>query len=140
MQITVKIEDGEVRQSLQRVGEALPHTTKRAMKQAMMLAMEEARKYPPKRRGSRYQRTGTYFRSFKILENEARSITMKSDAQQKGRRYTRYVGGFSDGTGQAGIHKGRWKIIAKAVSEWVVWLTKRIITDTEAILRREGLK
>lgn len=122
-QITVKVDGGEVLISkMKQTTLAVEELPKKEIRQEMQAAMEAARTYPPEFSGQRYVRTGTYGRSFK-LDPVSSGYAIKSDAAQKGRRYTVYVGGRADGTGQVGPqptwpgHAGRWKLILEAVQE-----------------------
>ncbi len=109
-QITVNVDDSEVRSVAGNLILAVETLPQKVIKDAVKEGVEGARKYPPTLAGQRYQRTGTYGRSFKI-ESVGKGYRMVSDARQKGRRYTKYVGGLADGSGQASIHAGRWELI-----------------------------
>ena len=126
-QITMQVDDNEVRAALHNATLAVESIPKKAIKEELQAAMEEARRYPPLLPNQRYKRTGTYFRSFKVAQAQSggNAYTLLSDARQKGRRYTKYVGGLADGSAQATIHKGRWLLIADAVSRAVDRVVKR---------------
>lgn len=115
-QVSLKVSGGEVIVSrLRELTLAIDKLPKKEIKEEMEAAMEAARLYPPELPNQKYIRTGTYYRSFKLRPNGT-GYTLSSDAVQKGRHYTPYVGGAADGTGQAIIHVGRWFRIKDAVS------------------------
>ena len=103
MQFTLKIVDGQVRQSLKSLGEAVPEVTSRDVREAQLSARDEARTYPPEISPT-YQRTGTYYNSFQVEPTDYASWRLTSDASQNGRPYTVYVGGNAEGYGQARVH------------------------------------
>ena len=124
-QITVTFQDGEIKDRLTRLTAAVETLPKKAMKAEMQAALERARQYPPELPNQRYTRTGTYYRSFKLMPSAGRGYTLISDAQQKGRRYSKYVGGDAAGEGQAWFHIGRWPIIRDYVEDAMERLRQR---------------
>lgn len=129
--ITIKVDDNEVRSVAGNLLMAVETLPQKVIKPIVEEGVEEARTYPPAPVGSRYRRTGTYGRSFKI-ESVGRGYRMVSDARQKGRSYTKYVGGLADGSSQAEIHKGRWQLI-RTVAQGVI--SKIVQTAEEAFNR-----
>ena len=128
--------------STKNVGEAIPKVGFRAVWRMMKDAMEKARRYPPELPGQRYVRTGTYGRSFKIEKLAAGVIGARiiSDAVQRGRHYTIYVGGNAMGLGQARIHQGRWEVIADVVDRDVVRnVTQEIEADMSTVIQQQGM-
>lgn len=147
MQITAKIDDGKVRQSLHKVGDALPKIGKRRLKNVVKQASYDASggynggasyslAAPEK---PSYKRTGTYGRSFKVVESGPISYTLKSDAVQNGRHYTVKVGGNAEGQGQAGIHVGRWPLIMQSVRKYLETLVTEFEQELSQLLRGEGM-
>lgn len=106
--------DGVIKTKLTRLGLAVEDLKLKDFKREMIAAKDEARIYPSELPGQKYVRTGTYNRSFRFTGSNG-SYTISSDAVQKGRHYTPYVGGYADGVGQAEIHAGRWTLIRTAV-------------------------
>ena len=141
MQLTIKVESEKVRRSLRNVGDAIPKIGFRALWRLMKNAKERARKYPQPI-SEKYQRTGIYGRSFKLVKLGTGIIgaRLESDAVQKGRHYTVFVGGNAIGYGQATIHEGRWVLIKDAVDQEVV---RNMVTEVEAdmsdVLKQEGM-
>jgi len=142
MQITARIEDRVVRQSLHRLGDALPNIGRRRLKSVMTDSKYEASgRYSggasysvPPPTGSTYIRTGDYGSSFYLVQNEGVSYTLHADSD-----HARYVGGMADGTGQAAIHIGRWPNIAATVRSFLQTLTTEIEQDISAMLRSMGI-
>lgn len=115
-QITLRVDGDKVLVSkLQEASLAIENLPKKEIKEEMTAAMVDARTYPEERHNQHYVRTYTYFRSFK-LEPVGKGYKLVSNAQQKGRRYTTYVGGDAAGQGQARMHALRWPVIREAVS------------------------
>ena len=71
-------------------------------------------KYPPPPAGSRYIRTGNLGRGWGVMRSGKTSVQFFN-----GTPYGPYVVGDSSGSGQAGIHAGRWWIALKRVEEQV---------------------
>lgn len=134
-QITVRIDDGELRSLVGRAMLAIEQFPRREMRRYIEQARDAARVYPPELPGQRYRRTGTYRRSFRV-EPVGRGYRLYSDAVQRGRRYTRYVGGAADGSGQARIHAGRWTLIRDAVES----AQRAIIERAREYMRAELLR
>lgn len=142
MQLTIKVESGAVRQSLKQVGDAIPKIGFRTLWRLMTNAKERAQKYPDELPDQHYIRTGIYGRSFKLVKLGTGIIgaRIESDAVQKGRHYTVFVGGNAIGYGQAEIHAGRWTLIKDAVDQEVV---RNMVTEVEAdmgdVLQMQGM-
>jgi len=64
-------------------------------------------KYPPKRFGQKYKRTGRLANSWRA-RSHPKGATLLNTAHKRGRFYSRYVVGNAKGAGQARVHKGRW--------------------------------
>jgi len=143
MKLTVKIESEKVRRSLKNVGDAIPKIGFRVLWRLMTNAKERAQKYPPPI-SEKYQRTGIYGRSFKLVKLGTGIIgaRLESDAVQKGRHYTVFVGGNAIGHGQVEIHgrPGRWVLIKDAIDQEVI---RHMVTEVEAdmgdVLKQEGM-
>ena len=86
-----------------------------------------------------YRRTGTYGRKWKIIKIEG-GYKLAGRAAQKGKDYTKYVGGSAYGTNQARIHQGRWKPVRDAVEEAVSGLPKEIARQVVLVARRQGYR
>ena len=138
-QVSLRVDDERVRLGLYRLGQTLPNVTKAAVRKGMKAVKKEAsggysggNSYRvPERQGQKYIRTGEYGKSFDVVE-EGLTFKLKSDAVQNGRRYTRYVGGYADGTGQSWFHRGRWPLIRDVVLRFAMSLTQEL----EAAIKR----
>lgn len=118
MQTTIRVDGSEVISTTNRLLLATDQLEPNIIRPAIADGMEYARAYPPEIPGQKYQRTGTYFRSFRITQS-GRAFTISSRAIQNRRNYSRYVGGYADGSGQASIHTGRWVLLRTAV-QWAM--------------------
>jgi hypothetical protein len=147
VQVTAKVVDGKVRQSLRALGDVIPKVGRRRLKQILQSAKYEAsggwnggNSYSMAgAEKPSYQRTGTYGESYKIVDNGAVSYTLQSDAVQDGQHYTPFVGGNAAGTGQAFMHIGRWPLIGPTVEKWLRALVDDIEQDLSQFLRAQGI-
>jgi len=138
-QISVRLDgDTQIRRGLNHFSQTLKPLTKRIIKTAMERAKKKVQHYPPERPGQAYVRTGAYGRSFALNENGL-TYTLESDVMQQGRRYTVYVGGRADGSGQAWMHAGRWKLIRQAVDEEIDPLVREVNDEIKHEIREQGL-
>lgn len=135
--VTVKVDAGEVRSVIDRATLAMERLPQRVIRREIEQARDEARDYPPPLPWQRYRRTGTYYRSFRI-ELVRRGYRLSSDARQRGRRYTKYVGGLADGSAQASIHRGRWTLIYHAVLAAQQRIVERSREYFRSVLERNG--
>jgi hypothetical protein len=147
VQISVRVDDHKVKVALKKLGDAIPRITNKIMAQVMKDAKFDASggwsggasyQVPPKV-GSKYQRTGTYGRSFKVVKYKPLAFRLYSDAIQNGRHYTNYVGGDSKGFGQAGVHRNRWAVIFKTVTAYAKILVAKTEMAMKKYLRQEGI-
>lgn len=141
-QWSVRLRDGRIRVGLGKFREALPEIGKRVLRRLLQRVIRAVTRYPAERPRQRYQRTGLYGRSFKL---ETRHIgasagyTIKSDAVQKGRHYTRYVGGNSAGEGQAWMHQGRWANVREELDAELEHVYAEMDADVATTLRQYGI-
>lgn len=147
MKITLRIEDGKVRDGLRNVANALPDITAENMLGAMILARDNASTWTggasystPAPAGSAYRRTGIYGGAMKV-QRIGLSVSISNDARspRTGKLYPQFVGGRADGTGQARVHAGRWPVIRQEVDKQVEPLVQKIDDDLQRKVRREGL-
>lgn len=138
-QITVTVDDQEVRTQLERATLAVSRFPAAVIRPEMDTAKKRASGgypgggfsgytvAPPT--GSRYRRTGTYGKSFKVLAGAnnqySKSYTLVSNAVQRNRPYTKYVGGLANGSGQARIHARRWPLIAQVISDTIARIQQK---------------
>lgn len=132
-----------VRQGLQDLQREIPNIGAQDIYEAMQRARERVKKYPPSPRrvrwdsekqkrayfatngfggGIPYVRTGTYGRSWYIRRNPRNARAMAgysliSNAEQRGRRYSKYVGGDAYGNSQSRIHQNRWAKVRNSVEK-----------------------
>ena len=130
----VRITTGKTVQVLGDIGEAIKGFLGTGTKETLESARDEARTYPAPR--GLYHRTQTYYNSFKVEGEGSNTYRLYSDAQQRGRHYTKHVGGDAQGKGQAGMHKGRWPVIYEVVKKHADLLVKQARDKLEDIGRR----
>ncbi|MFQ5494997.1 MAG: hypothetical protein ACE5EX_06410 [Phycisphaerae bacterium] len=95
-----------VRNNLRRAAADMPHIAER---EALKWAREtrlilRSTRYPPKRRGQTYRRTGRLANSWRAAHLPT-GATILNTAHRRGRFYSRYVVGNARGAGQAWFHK-----------------------------------
>ena len=137
--ITVKVDNGKVRQSLTTIGQALPRITDKRVWRMMMAARDEVRTYPAPLPGQRYKRTGKRYAATNVYRVDNKTYRLDSNPTYRGRTANPYVVGDSQGKGQAWMHRGRWAVMFAVVSKWVKTLLREIETDIADLLRREGM-
>lgn len=113
-QLTVKVDDSQVRTVLGNAVLAVKSLPKKVIKPIMEEARDEVRTYPPERPGQRYVRTGKRYAATK-LESVDHGYRLESNPRYGGRTANPYVIGDAQGGGQAWMHKGRWKLLADVV-------------------------
>lgn len=139
VQITSRFDGEKVKRSLHTVGAAIPKLTRRRLAAGMKRAQKRITTYPPELPRQVYVRTGNYGRSWAVVQN-GMSFTLQGRAIGKGGRdYTRYVGGYADGSGQAEIHAGRWMLAATAVDQELATMVSEVEGDISAVLQNEGM-
>lgn len=128
-----------VRKSLEDfTGETIKMTRAR-LRGRLTAAKNRITKYPPELPHQRYRRTGTYKRAWRIVKLE-NGYRLYGRAVQKGREYTKYVGGSAYGTKQARIHQGRWTAVRDAVEEALQELPRSIADQIVLVARRRGYR
>lgn len=131
MQTTIRVDGSEVVSTTNRLLLATDRLEPKIIRPAIAEGMEYARTYPPTIPGQTYVRTGRYFRSFRITQS-GRAFTISSNAVHNNRKYSRYVGGYADGSGQASIHAGRWVLLRTAVQ----WAMSQIVRLADEAFNR----
>lgn len=138
----VRLKDGGLRVGLGKFREALPGIGKRVLRRLLLRVIRAVTRYPAERPGQKYIRTGLYGRSFKLVTKHmgaSAGYTIKSDAVQKGRHYTRYVGGNSAGEGQAWMHQGRWPVVREELDGELEHIYAEMDADVATTLRQHGI-
>lgn len=121
VQLQIRVRDSEVRTINERLGLAV----KRLPNGIMRPIMDEARKeasgwysggnsYSVPPTGGGYVRTGTYGASTTLTHTGGQSYRIEQSAA-----YSRYVGGYADGSGQANVHRGRWPLLRDVMTRAV---------------------
>jgi hypothetical protein len=150
MQISLTVNDKQVKQSLRVLGVAGPNIVNRNITNSLNKAAQKIREYPPKPRESKYRRTGTFKRSVKVVEAKrksgggswSRTAKLVTDARQKGRRYSVYVTGDARGRNQAYMHQAGYKgrkgfnVAADEVTKAAKPLIKRVERALQEELNR----
>ncbi|HMN11832.1 MAG TPA: hypothetical protein PKD55_05850 [Bellilinea sp.] len=163
VQLTVKVTGADlVKKALEDLGAEIPKISEGRIYGRMMSARNRITTYPPRPAGYRvmfrsdrhrrgffarlrsgaisvpYQRTGTYGRAWKVTR-AGTGWRLSGRAVGGGGDYTELVGGSAYGTGQAGVHRGRWTTIRDAVEEAVKDLPGEIDRHISMVARRKGL-
>lgn len=128
-----------VRSGLERLRRAIPSISRKRMYDAALRARRKIVAEPPRRRGQRYVRTGTYKRGLKVVPyNDGVSFgyTLKGQAvDRRGHDYTKYVGGDAEGQGQAWMHRRRWTLARGAMQEEELSLPRSIQDEIDVVAR-----
>lgn len=155
-----------VRMGLQNLDRDIPAIGAQQIYDAFVRAKARITRYPPSPRrvrwdserqraaffatngfggGIPYQRTGTYGRSWRIRRNPRASRAMQgysliSEAEQRGQRYAKFVGGDAYGTSQSRIHGNRWAKVRTSVETEIKPLPGVIRQHITMVARRNGLR
>lgn len=138
----VRIKADRVRIGLSKFRDAIPGIGRRVWRAILQRVIRIVTRYPAKRPGQKYERTGLYGRSFKLETKHlgaSSGYTLKSDAAQGGRRYTKYVGGNSAGEGQAWMHEGRWANVRETIEDELEHVYAEFDADVATTLRQAGI-
>lgn len=155
MKLSINFNAEIVRQGLQDLAAEIPKIGRQGIRTVMERIKRKMQEYPAERAGQsvrqvhavlgytivakRYRRTGN-LGSHWAIEPLKNGYAIENTAQFKGRRYGRYVVGDAYGTGQAWMHKGRWKLMRDVVEEELQELPREIEDTIEMVARREGLE
>lgn len=143
--VSVQVKGAQlVRSGLQSLNREIPRIGARQIYGAMQRAQKRITTYPPPIPGSRYRRTGIYGRAWRIRRNPSGArrtagYSLIGQARQRGRDYTRYVGGDAYGQRQASVHRGRWPVASDVLAEEVEKLPPEIERHISIAARRRGL-
>lgn len=94
--------------------------------------------YPAKRPGQKYVRTGQLANRWAVERRSQSQIVIVNRAQHKGRGYSRFVVGDSQGEGQAWFHRGRWWTGRSVVQDARPELRAAINKELSQMLRARG--
>lgn len=144
-QITARITgDDKVAIGLKKLGDAIPALAARSIMAAMNKAKEEASaQWPvaayagygvPYRPGQKYKRTGRYGSGFKVERNGPQNYTLQNRTP-----YAPFVGGDSEGQGQAWMHEGRWPVIRETVEKFIEPMVQQVDHDIDDAAEAFGL-
>lgn len=104
--ISLQINDSEVRRMLAQTPAALERAMRGAMNDATALLLRELQTYPSQRTGSTYKRTGTLRRSWsRDIQGEGLAMRGIVGSNENMAPYNRLVQSEAD---QATVHRGRW--------------------------------
>ena len=113
--ISLQINDSEVRRMLAQTPAALERAMRGAMNDATALLLRELQTYPTQRAGSTYVRTGTLRRSWsREFQGDGLALRGIVGSNQNMAPYNRVV---QDADMQAPIHQGRWTNTVQNVIE-----------------------
>lgn len=115
-QITITIDDSEVRDMLLRTPQALRRATANAMQDSTIYLLRQMKTYPSARAQSSYRRTGTLRRSWsrRITSISPTRISGIVGSNRNMAAYNRYV---QDSEMQARIHRGLWTNTVQGVRD-----------------------
>ena len=104
--ISLQINDSEVRRMLAQTPAALERAMRGAMNDATALLLRDLQTYPPQRTGSSYVRTGTLRRSWsRDIDGQGLAMRGIVGSNENMAPYNRLVQSEAD---QATVHRGRW--------------------------------
>lgn len=104
--ISLQINDSEVRRMLAQTPAALERAMRGAMNDATALLLRELQTYPTQRTGSSYVRTGTLRRSWsRDIQGDGLAMRGIVGSNENMAPYNRLVQSEAD---QATVHRGRW--------------------------------
>jgi hypothetical protein len=104
--ISLQINDSEVRRMLAQTPAALERAMRGAMNDATALLLRELQTYPTQRTGSSYVRTGTLRRSWsRDIDGQGLAMRGIVGSNENMAPYNRLVQSEAD---QATVHRGRW--------------------------------
>lgn len=150
MTATIKMDDRRVRRSFRVLGKALPRIYDKYVDDVTKAASIPVKKYPSKLPNQKYKRTGRYGRGVKRVKSKrarlgglfggraSRQGALTLRAVFKGRDYAPYVGGNSEGKGQAGIHQGRWAVAYEELEKAADRMKKRPLKEMIRAMKRGG--
>lgn len=113
MNLSIRIEDGEVRDLIDRTPAKLDDAMLGGMNDATALLLRELKEYPPPPPGSTYKRTRSLSNSWhKEIEGHGLLLRGTVGSNDNIAPYNRWV---QDEERQAEIHRGRWRNTAQEV-------------------------
>lgn len=106
MNLTIRIDDDEVRDLINRTPAKLNDAMLAAMNDATALVLRELKTYPPQPAGSTYKRTRALSNSWhREIEGSGLQIRGTVGSNDNIAPYNRFV---QDAERQAAVHRGRW--------------------------------
>lgn len=139
VQITINVKNAQlVAKGLANIRAEIPKISELTIKKAADASVKIMKVYPPPPANTRYTRTFKLRDSFKVTR-ATNGYTIKADPVQKGKHYGRYVIGYADGTGQARIHTGRWKLLRDVAEQESDKLPPMVAEHIKMTARKNGL-
>jgi hypothetical protein len=115
MNVSITIDDSEVRSMLNRMPERIEWAMRAAMNDATSLLLRDMKTYPTPPAASTYTQTGTLGGSWtKEITGSGINITGRVGSNRNEAPYNRYV---QDATLQARVHQGRWQTVQSVTKE-----------------------
>jgi hypothetical protein len=139
VQLTSRFDGEQVKRSTRNIGAGIPGLSQKAIGRALKRAKTAVTKYPPELPNQRYRRKGRYGRAWEVSQSGLSYTLQGAAIDRNGRDYTRYVGGYADGSGQADIHSGRWVLAADAVDNELAPLVAEVEGDLSDLARQQGM-
>lgn len=138
MPITIRIQDGEVKQSLAKAQLAVRNLPDKIIWPIMTEARDELQTYPDELPGQKYIRTGNRYRATRV-QKEGGAFRMISDPRYaRGGTGNPYVLGDATGAGQASIHRNRWHLMYVVMRNAVETILQKGEEYFRAVLERNG--
>lgn len=158
MRLTIQVSTELVRKGLEDLFAEAPQVSRQRMRTVLERIKRRMQEYPPEPSGQsvtsnhpllgtvyrrapgRYRRTGNLGSHWAIGENEKRTgYTIANTARnKKGKAYGRYVVGGANGSGQAWMHQGRWRLLRDVTDEEVAKLPNEVREELKLVARKSG--
>lgn len=115
MEVTITVNDTDVREALARIPDRLDTAMRAAMTDATVLLLRDLRTYPPQRVGSAYKRTDTLKGSWsRDVQGSGTELVGRIASNGESAPYNIYV---QDADQQARVHRGLWTNTVQAVAQ-----------------------
>ncbi len=145
VQVTARVKGQKLLSGVQRLKLAIANLPAQYVRPEMEQARAElVDPYPDELPNQSYQRTGkrgerTRVESYAGNNQYSKAYVIKSDPVYNGRSADPYVLGDARGDGQAMVHRGRWKLIRRAVDEAMERIRAKAVELLETFRGTGGL-
>ena len=141
IQITMTVGPGAqiARQGLERLRRQVPVIGRQRIYATGLRIIKRLQKYPPPPAGSRYERTFTLRRKWRLIRVGDRGYRVTNTAYRRGRYYSKWVVGNARGQMQAAIHQGRWPLFAQVTEAEIARMPRACDEHLQRVTRGLGL-